>query len=61
MTLDPQEGDGWRETAVAVLFIIGVFGLMFIGREIPAWLIGLISLVAGFYFGDKSSKHTRSI
>jgi len=58
MTFDPQDGDGWRETIVATLFIVGVFTLMFIGKDVPEWLIGLIALVAGFYFGDKSRKHT---
>lgn len=61
VTMDPNDGDGWRETIIASLMIVGTFALMFLGREIPSWLIGLISLVAGFYFGDKVRKHNTQI
>lgn len=60
-TMDPYDGDGIRETIIATLFIVGVFTLMFMEREIPTWLIGLISLVAGFYFGDKTRKHVTHV
>lgn len=60
MTLDPQDGDGWKETIIAIMLILGTFVLMFLGREVPTWLVGVVSLVAGAYFGAKATKHTRS-
>lgn len=55
---DPQDGDGWHETALAALFIIGVFVLLCIGRDVPEWLIAIVSAAAGGYLGAKVEKHS---
>lgn len=56
--VDPQDGDGWKETLLAGMLIIGVVMLLAMDKEIPAWAISIVSAAAGGYLGHQIQKHS---
>lgn len=55
---DPTDGDGWQESMIAVLLIVVVAVLMLLGKTVPEWLVGIMGMIAGFFFGAKVERHT---
>lgn len=52
---NPKDGKGVNETIVAVIIVLGMFGLLFMDKRVPEWIIAIFSLVAGYFF----SSHAR--
>ena len=40
---------------IALLLVITVCYLTGIGKEVPNWLVGIISAVMGYYFGSSNN------
>lgn len=57
MTFSPTKGDGWTEMIIAVLTILTFCIMLVCGQEVPEYLIGLMGLILGFYFGNQNTKY----
>lgn len=57
MTFSPTKGDGWTEMIIAVLTILTFCIMLLCGQDIPEYLIGLMGLILGFYFGNQNTKY----
>lgn len=54
-----KKGEGTTETILAIILVLTFCVMMFFNKVIPAELVGIVSLVVGFYFGKKQLKYTK--
>ena len=55
---DPHKGSGWPEAIIAILATIGVFAILIIDGDIPAWLVGIFGMIAGYFFSEKAQQYS---
>jgi len=55
-----KKGEGATETIIACILVLTFCAMMFFNKQVPAELIGIMSLVVGYYFGNKELKYKKA-
>lgn len=50
---NPSEGRGLVQSAIAIIIVIGVLGLLFFNIEVPTWLVGMFTFIGGAWLGGQ--------
>lgn len=59
VTFSPEKGEGWVEALLAIFVILTFCILLFTDQNIPEYVVGLVGLILGFYFGNQNTRYKK--